>query len=316
MNAVRGNAEIREEGLARAARELARPRFVTAAEVFAARPSPPGEVRFTGLWVAGSLAGLARKTVAIVGSRAPSDGGRTRAHGLADVLVRAGVTIVSGLALGIDGSAHTGALAGGGNTLGVLGGGHAHFFPSRNRGLALRMLAAGGAVLSPYPPEEPARPWQFLQRNGVVAALVDAVIVVEAATRSGALNTATWAGNLGIDVMAFPGDVDRPKAAGCNALIRDGATLVRGPEDVLEALGIGIGEPGNGAEPRARQLDLAGLSVLERTILDALARGPHPIESLLALVPASVGETSAALVTLEISGTIRRAADSATYTLA
>jgi DNA processing protein len=315
MSAVRENAEFHEEALARATRELARPRFATAAEVFAARPAPPREVRFAGLWVAGSLAGLARKAVAVVGSRAPSDGGRTRAHALAEALGRAGVTVVSGLALGIDGSAHAGALAGGGDTLGVLGGGHGHFFPSRHRGLALRMLAAGGAVLSPYPPEEPARPWQFLQRNGVVAALVDAVVVVEAAARSGALNTATWAGNLGIDVLAFPGDVDRPKAAGCNALIRDGATLVRGPADVLEALDI-ESEAGDGSEPPAMPRDRSGLSALERTILDALARGPHSIESLLALGPAPVGEVSAALVTLEIGGSIRRAADSATYRLA
>jgi DNA processing protein len=155
-----------------------------------------------------------------------------------------------------------------------------------------------------------------LQRNGVVAALADAVVVVEAAARSGALNTATWAGNLGVDVLAFPGDVDRPKAAGCNALIRDGATLVRGAADVLEALGIGTGAPGNGSESPGRQLDLAGLSALERTILGALARGPQPIEALLAVVAAPVGDVSAALVTLEICGTIRRATGSATYTLA
>jgi DNA processing protein len=293
---------------------LARPRFAPAAEVFAVRPAPPRDVRFAGLWVAGSLAGLARKSVAIVGARAPSDGGRARAHALAEAVARAGLTVVSGLALGIDGAAHAGALAGGGDTLGVLGGGHARFFPSRNRALALRMLEAGGAVLSPYPPEEPARPWQFLQRNGVVAALVDAVVVVEAATRSGALNTVTWAGNLGIDVLAFPGDVDRPKAAGCNALIRDGATLVRGPEDVLEALG--VAGPGTGPASRGRQPDLPGFTALERTILGALARGPHPIELLLALGAAPVGEVTAALVTLEIGGTIRRAADSATYRLA
>ena len=94
------------------------------------------------------------------------------------------------------------------------------------------MIAAGGAVVSPYPPEQPARPHQFLARNGLVAALADGAVVVEAAARSGALNTASWAGDRGIPVMALPGDVDRPKVAGCLALIRDGATLVRDADDV------------------------------------------------------------------------------------
>ncbi|GAC1306011.1 MAG: hypothetical protein NVSMB19_17830 [Vulcanimicrobiaceae bacterium] len=114
----------------------------------------------------------------------------------------AGLCVISGLALGIDGAAHAGALAGNGPTIGVLGGGHRQFFPKRNRELAERMLAADGGVLSPYAPDEPARPGQFLQRNGVVAALADAVVIVEAATRSGALNTARWAAQLGNDVLA------------------------------------------------------------------------------------------------------------------
>lgn len=184
----------------------------------------------------GSLAALERPTVAVVGPRAPSTGGLERAREIATGLSRAGVCVISGLALGIDGSAHAAALAGPTPTIGVLGGGHRCFFPKGNRALADRMLASGGAVLSPYAPDEPARPSQFLQRNGVVAALADAVVVVEAAARSGALNTASWAASLGIDVLALPGDVDRALAAGCNALIRDGATLVRDAGDVLEAL--------------------------------------------------------------------------------
>ena len=102
--------------------------------------------------------------------------------------------------------------------------------------LAERIVTEGGAVLSPYPPEAKPRPWQFLARNGVVAALADAVLVVEAPARSGALNTASWAAGR-IPVLAVPGDVDRKHVAGCLALIRDGATLARAPQDVLEALG-------------------------------------------------------------------------------
>ncbi len=195
-----------------------------------------GDAALDGLWVAGSLDGLRAPCVAVVGTRAPSDDGRRRARRLAEDLARSGVCVVSGLALGIDGAAHEGALAAGAPTVGVLGGGHGHFFPPRHRELGARIVAGGGAVVSPFAPDVVARPWQFLARNGVIAALADAVVVVEAAARSGALNTAGHAGDRGIPVLAIPGDVDRPKAAGCNALIRDGATLVRDAEDVLAAL--------------------------------------------------------------------------------
>jgi DNA processing protein len=244
--------------------ELERARLVSKQDLFATRPHRAEGVKFTGLWVCGSLAGLERPTVAVVGTRTPSEGGRSRAHALAARLAAAGACVISGLALGIDGAAHAGALAGGGPTLGILGGGHAHFFPRRNRALAQAMLALGGAVLSPFPPEEPARPGHFLQRNGVVAALADAVVVVEAAERSGALNTAGWAAAAGIDVLAFPGDVDRPKAAGCNALIRDGATLVRDAADVLAALGLASAERRAPRPARACMLEAQIVAALER----------------------------------------------------
>ncbi|GAC1573113.1 MAG: hypothetical protein NVS3B7_04180 [Candidatus Elarobacter sp.] len=189
-----------------------------------------------GLWVAGQLDGLRAPCVAVVGTRAPSDDGRRRAQRLAEALARAGVCIVSGLALGIDGAAHEGALTAGAPTIGVLGGGHDHFFPPRHRELGTRIALHGGAVVSPFAPAVTPQRWQFLQRNAIIAALADAVVVVEAAARSGALNTAGHAADRGIPVLAFPGEVDRPKAAGCNALIRDGATLVRDADDVLAAL--------------------------------------------------------------------------------
>ena len=212
-------------------------RFVSRAELDEIAGDRLAGLALPGLYVAGSLEGLAAPTVAIVGTRAPSEGGRERARRLAHELGLGGVCIVSGLALGIDSAAHEGALLAGAPTLGVLGGGHDHFFPPRNRELARRMISGGGAVLSPYAPHEPVRPYQFLQRNGIVAALADAVVVVEAAARSGALNTASWAADRSLPVLVFPGDVDRPKVAGCLALIRDGATLVRHADDVLDALG-------------------------------------------------------------------------------
>jgi DNA processing protein len=304
--------------LHRHAPTLADPVFVARDEIFANRPERASGQRFDGLWVSGTLAGLQRRAVAIVGTRAPSDGGRARARGLASELAQAGVCIVSGLALGIDGAAHAGAVAGGGATIGVLGGGHRHFFPQRNRVLAEAMLDAGGAVLSPYPPDEPARPPQFLQRNAVVAALVDAVVVVEAAQRSGALNTAGWAGGLGVDVLAFPGDVDRPKAAGCNALIRDGATLVRDAEDVLGALGIAsgtrlpVGLEGPRRDSRPAGIPAGNGDTLAERLLQLLADAPRELDALTDAAGAPAGSVLAALVRLEIEGAIERR-DAATF---
>ena len=228
-----------------------------------------------GLWVAGELTALAAPTVAIVGTRAPSEDGRRLAGRLATELAAAGVCVVSGLALGIDAAAHGGALAACAPTIGVLGGGHDRFFPPRNAELARRIVAGGGAVLSPYPPEHPAFPWQFLARNGIVAGLSDGVVVVEAAARSGALNTASWAADRGIPVMAFPGDVGRPKAAGCLALIRDGATLVRDAADVLAQLGIA-------PAPAAPPAQAPASDPVDARILTLLGGGPADADAVVA----------------------------------
>ena len=228
-----------------------------------------------GLWVAGDLSCLAAPTVAIVGTRAPSDDGRRLAQQFATELGAAGVCVISGLALGIDAAAHAGALAAGAPTVGVLGGGHDRFFPPRNADLARRVIAGGGAVLSPYPPEHPAFPWQFLARNGIVAALADGVVVVEAAARSGALNTASWAADRGVPVMAVPGDVGRAKVSGCLALIRDGATLVRDAADVLAQLGIAA------RAVTAARREAADDPAVDR-ILRLLRDGPAAADALVA----------------------------------
>lgn len=253
------------------------PRFVARAELDAVCGERLAGTRCAGLFVAGELGGLAAPTVAIVGTRAPSDAGRRMAHRLGADLGAAGVCVVSGLALGIDSAAHAGALAAGAPTIGVLGGGHDHFFPARNRELAGRIVSGGGAVVSPYAPNVPARPHQFLARNGVVAGLADALVVVEAAARSGALNTASWAADRSIPVMAVPGDVDRPKVAGCHALIRDGAILVRDAADVLAQLGIRA----PATLPDAGRAPAAG-SELGRRIIARLTREPAGIDALLA----------------------------------
>jgi DNA processing protein len=282
-----------------------KPRYLFREEIFATRPERARGVRFGGLWVLGSLDSLKAPTVAIVGSRAPSDAGRARAHALAAALAARGVCIVSGLALGIDAAAHAGALEGDGSTVAVLGGGHDHFFPKRNRPLADAIVAHGGAVLSPFRPEEPARPEQFLQRNAVVAALADKVVVVEAAERSGALNTAGWAVDMNIDVLAFPGDVDRTVAFGCNQLIRDGAILVRGADDVLEALGlasdptaIGLGAP--------TLFDRYTCDPTALAIFRALTKQDLTLDALIDVTGSPPGAILSTLVRLEVDGAIER----------
>jgi DNA processing protein len=215
-----------------------------------------------------------------------------------------GVCVISGLAHGIDAAAHQGAIDRAKPTVGILGGGHRHFFPKRNVGLAELMLANGGAVLSPYAPNEPARPGQFLQRNAVVASLAEVVVVVEAAERSGALNTAGWAIDLGITVLAFPGDVDRPVSAGCNKLIRDGATLARGPDDVFEALGSLSGPPLPTIESAIRERYLGEPNVL--AVLRVLGTEPRSLDTIARATGFTAGETMALLIRLEIEGAIER----------
>ncbi len=252
---------------------------------------------FDGLWVSGDLTGLKMPCVAIVGTRAASEYGRANARRFARDLGEAGCCILSGLALGIDAAAHEGAIDARAPTIGVLGGGHDRFFPRRNRALAERIVANAGAVLSPFAPEHPAIPHQFLQRNGVVAALADAVVVIEAPARSGALNTAGWAAGR-IPVFAVPGDIDRPHSAGCHALIRDGVTLARGARDVLDELQImklPIGAPPEGFAPS---------DPLQAKVLAILRGGETTFEELYAAAGSSTAELLAALSVLELQGAI------------
>jgi len=251
-----------------------------------------------GLWAAGSLQGLARPTVALVGTRAATPYGRRLARAFARDLGAAGCSIISGLALGIDAAAHEGALEAGAATIGVLGGGHARFFPKRNAGLAERMISAGGLVLSPYAPEHLPQPHQFLERNGVVAALADAVVVIEAPARSGALNTAGWAAGR-IPVLAVPGDVDRAHVEGCHALLRDGATLARSAADVLEELKLSSGIT---PRPEKREPD----DPLARRLLAVLDAGETDLDELVRLVGGTAPPVLAALAMLELQGVVER----------
>jgi DNA processing protein len=279
---------------------MERPLCLAFGDAAALRPCPElVPVVTQSLWCTGSLEGLRRPTIAIVGTRAATAYGKSLARRFAADLGAAGCCIISGLALGIDTAAHQGALDAGAPTIGVLGGGHEQFFPPRNRGLAERMLAEGGAVLSPFPPDHKAFPSQFLQRNGIVAALADAVVVIEAPARSGALNTAGWAAGR-IPVFAVPGDVDRAHVAGCHALIRDGAILARSAQDVADDLRL-AGPPA----PRAsRKRDDAATHPLQRRLQHLLRAGERSLDDLLSETGETAAEVLAALSMLELSGAI------------
>lgn len=281
------------------ARPMEPPVCVPFSVVAALRPGGAAPAVTDTLWCVGSLEGLRRPAVAIVGTRAATAYGKSIARRFAADLGAAGCCIISGLALGIDAAAHSGALDAGAPTIGVLGGGHARFFPSRNLSLAQRMIGSGGAVLSPFPPDHKAFPSQFLQRNGVVAALADAVVVIEAPARSGALNTAGWAAGR-IPVFAVPGDVDRAHVAGCHALIRDGAILARSAQDVIDDLRLSAPSPAR--ESRARHDDVS--DPLQRQLVELLRCGERSLDDLLRESGETPAAVLAALSMLELAGVI------------
>ena len=237
---------------------------------------------------------------AIVGMRRASSYGKDVARALGRDLARAGVPVVSGLALGVDSQAHAGALDGGGLTAAVLGGGADLPYPASKRHLHAE-IARRGLVVSEMPPGFRARRWCFPARNRIIAGLADLTIVVEAAERSGSLITADLAAKIGREVAAVPGPVTSPGAAGTNALLRDGATLVRDARDVLDAL-FGVG---NAPAPQ-RHHRTSTLEPPLQAILDAVAHGR---DTVAALAGPSADQADAALVgltELELRGLVRR----------
>lgn len=194
------------------------------------------------IYVKGDVSVLSRSSVAIVGTRRATNYGLEIARRMSKDLAAAGWVIISGLALGIDAAAHTGAIeCEKGLTIGVLGSGLDVFYPDENRELAREMVRRGGAVISQFPFGRPADTTTFPIRNHIVAALASGVVAVECPSKSGTLLTTSIAADLGRHVMAVPGRIDSRMSAGCLKLIRDGATLVRNADDVLEVIN-GFGE--------------------------------------------------------------------------
>ncbi|EIF28960.1 DNA protecting protein DprA [Burkholderia sp. Ch1-1] len=188
------------------------------------------------LYIKGRLNLLHTRAVALVGSRSATPQGVEDAERFARELSVAGVTVVSGLALGIDGAAHRGGLEGVGGTVAVIGTGADLVYPSAHHALA-RQIAVQGAILSEWPLGTPARAANFPQRNRLIAGLVSGVVIVEAAMRSGSLITARLANEMGRDIFALPGSIHAPLSRGCHRIIKQGAKLVETPDEVLEELG-------------------------------------------------------------------------------
>jgi len=226
-----------------------------------------------GLFVRGALPHTGG--VAVVGSRRATRYGLQIAEAIGRRLAAAGRVVVSGLARGVDGAAHRGCVEAGGVGVAVLGSGIDVWYPPEHRGLGEQLLEGGGAVVSEYPPGTPPAPWRFPCRNRLIVGLSEAVIVVEAAAKSGALITAREALERGRDVYVVPGDIDRPTSEGCNRLIQDGAHPVCGLEDLDTLLQLALGPPG-GASPGPGGL-------VGRSVEDLLAEADDPRACLVEL---------------------------------
>lgn len=265
------------------------------------------------LYVYGETDLTDRFPVAVVGTRRASAYGLTHTREIAAELAQTGVCVVSGLALGIDAAAHTGALDGGGRTVAVLGSALDKLYPQENEPLMRRILESGGSVVSEYAPGTPPSRYSFLQRNRIIAGMCLGTLVTEGPRRSGALNTATRTLENGREVFALPGNVDSPGAQLPNMLISEGARLVTGAADILSALVI---EPKN--EPKAAQAAVApmeapaekkphipgGLDETQRAICAALLAGEADFDALCAVSGLESDELGALLIEMEMDGLV------------
>ena len=236
-------------------------------------------------------------SVAIVGARKCTAYGAEIAYRAAYELAQRGVVIISGLAVGIDGEAHKGALAARGTTVAVLGTAIDQIYPMRHQRLAEQILAKG-AIISEYAPGTPMYPARFLERNRLIAGLAQAVLVVEANERSGSLNTATHALEQGKDLFAVPGDINRPMSRGCNRLLQQGAYPYTGVEDILQVL-FPVGTD------KLTQVNLIGDNDDESAVLAAIAGGKRDGEEIAATLKWLPAQFNQVITMLEIKGRVR-----------
>lgn len=258
--------------------------------------NPPKSLCFMG-----KLPTSGAPVVAIVGSRKPSAYGREVTEQLAGDLAKAGCIIVSGLALGIDGIAQRAALKAGGTVIGVIPNELPDISPQTNYKLAMTIIKKGGAILSEWKKGDGkvVNRWSFLERNRLVSGLADAVIITEAAERSGTLNTAAHALSQGRDVFAVPGNITSPLSAGCNALLKQGAYPATETKDILQIIA-----PEQLKKSDQSQLPL-GSSPEETIIINLIASGVRSGDQLQQQSGLSASNFSTALTMLEINGVIK-----------
>jgi len=231
--------------------------------------------------------------VAVVGTRRATSYGRETAKNLARDLSLEGIAVVSGLALGIDGEAHRGALEGKTPTIAVLGSGLGKIYPAYHKGLADKIIEKHGLIISEYPPQSPPAKWTFPERNRIIAGLSQAIIVIESPKKGGSLITANFALDANREVGAVPGEISSINSEGTNRLIKTGAALIRGAEDVLELLGLEL----------KKKEELDNLSQTEQYIINLL-KEPKTREELMKENNLSSQELNQTLTLLELKGLV------------
>ena len=267
------------------------------------------------LYVRGSVGALDHpRSVAIVGTRRPTETGRGTAARIADAVAGLGATVVSGLALGIDAAAHRAALRAGGPTVAVIGGGHERLYPAGHRGLVEQIVEGRGAVISEFAPHTIPTRGTFPRRNRIISGLADATVVVEAGARSGALTTAAWALEQGRGLHIVPGRLDDPAVAGSLAFLREAgpdAHVVAGIPELLEDLGLlgalpaaGSRDPAGGRDPRGARAVLAALPPVERSVAVHLRDGLSGVDELSAATGLGGATVLGTLTALELRGLV------------
>ncbi|MGC9048996.1 MAG: DNA-processing protein DprA [Patescibacteria group bacterium] len=262
---------------------------------------PPKE-----LYVWGELRAEENYPLAVVGTRKVSNYGRQITIDLVRNLAKAGLTIISGLALGVDGLAHQACLDVNGRTIAVLGSGLNHIYPSIHQKLAEKIVKSGGAVVSEYPPETGPTKWNFPARNRIIAGMSLGVLVTEAPETSGALITARCALDNGREVFAVPGNINSSNSVGTNQLIKLGAKAVTKVEDILDAFDLEL------TEHSKREIKPANNE--EKIILEILADGPLHIDEIIKKSKLEAPLVNSTLVIMEISGKVRHIGNS-NYTI-
>jgi DNA processing protein len=260
------------------------------------------------LFVKGNLDILSKPQIAMIGSRNPSPLGRETAQRFAAQFVTVGFVVTSGLALGIDGASHSGALVQECSTVGVLGNGLDRIYPAVHGPLASQIVERGGALLSEFPIGAPPKPTHFPRRNRVISGLSVGTLVVEATLKSGSLITARYAVEQGREVFAIPGTILHPLARGCHALIKQGAKLVETPEDVLEEIEsltkyvIRTEQVAKGVTTERRSF--AALDASHQALLAQIGYDSTPVDVIIIRSGLTVSEVSVMLLELEVQGLV------------